>query len=101
MTLRTISLNFFDDDDGKHQQYFIAWKNRIIPHSKGIPNGLMRLPGEYTRKLTFQLLDFRGKKKVDPIIINCWPTKVGELEVSKSESKLLEFPVTLIEQRTV
>ncbi len=100
LTSRVISLNMFDDEDGRHQKFFENWKNEIIPNSYGIPNGLMKTTGEYTKKLKFQTLSFDGKRKIEPIFINCWPTKVGELEFAKAESKLLEFPITLIESRT-
>ena len=102
LNLRTIPLTIFDDDDGPHQKYFLDWKKDIIPMTNGVPNGLYRLPNEYTRKLKIQLLTFKGEKKVDPFIIKCWPVKVGgDLQLSKTESKLLEFPIELIEQKAV
>jgi hypothetical protein len=101
LTSRVLSLSIFDDDDGRNQKYFEAWKQDIIPHTDGIPNGLYKTTGEYTRRLKFQMLTFQGKKKMDPVFITCWPTKVGDLEYSRAESKLLEFPVSLIESRTV
>jgi len=90
-TWETMDITFMEDERGIITRSFYNWAN-LIYNVEGYGEG--GVPKDYKSRIDVTLLTRKGEGIATWLMYGCWPTTIGNTEVSYTAEEVLEIPVT-------
>lgn len=78
---------FYGDSEGRALAYLWDWKQSV----KSFDTGLYKLPTEFKRDWTVNLLNTKGEKIIQVVMQGCWPADTSNITLDQEGSSRITF----------